>query len=450
MGILGRNFLHTAASNFFLKFVVGVVIAVVTGRALEPVGRGEYSLMVLIITTVTTMFNFGVPATNTYFTAQMKYTRAQLTKASVVLTVPISLVSFGIVGLIYTLQLNFLFPADKFTTAIVLSLGIIPIIFFTQFVQGIIMGENRIKLNNYISLSSQGLLALVMTILYFLNALTVTLAVVLYAASFLVSLGIVFFTNLPPLNDVLRSQMKWSDYRRLLGFSATIHVGTMAQFFNYRLDAFIVSYFLGFMGVGLYNYSKTFAETVWLLSGSMASVLLPTLAGQHEHSREIAVKAAVATFAVSCLAGLAGYIVGPTIILLLLREPFAGCINPFLFLLPGVVIFSLTNVLATYITAAGKPGYNASIAFISFLFTVLFDILFIPRYGMSGAAYASGISYTVSSIMTVVVFWRVSDMTVRECTSIVLSMSADARNIAARISRRLLLAHDSSGPTETK
>jgi len=72
MGILGRNFLHTAATSFGLKFVVGLMISVVTARALEPEGRGEYSLLVLIITTVTTLFNFGLPGTNTYFTAQKK------------------------------------------------------------------------------------------------------------------------------------------------------------------------------------------------------------------------------------------------------------------------------------------------------------------------------------------------------------------------------------------
>jgi O-antigen/teichoic acid export membrane protein len=286
-------------------------------------------------------------------------------------------------------------------------------------------------------------------ILYLLNALTVTIAIGLYAASFLLALGIIMVTSFPPLAEVLRARLHWSEYRELIGFSATIHIGNLAQFFNYRLDAFIVSYFLGLAAVGLYSYSKTFAESVWLLSASMAAVLLPTLAGQHVNSKVIAVKAVLATFAVSLAAGLAAFLVGPTIINLLLPQ-FTGSINPFLFLLPGVVIFSVTNVLATYLTAAGKPGYNAAIAFISFLFTVIFDILLIPRYGMSGAAFASGISYTMSSLMTVIVFWRVSAMTTGELLTIVKSMSADARSIVTRMRLRLGFRDDQSGPTGTK
>ncbi len=442
MGILGRNFLHTAVSNFVLKFIIGVVSAVVTGRALEPVGRGEYTLLVLIITTVTTVFNFGVPGTNTYFTAQKKFSSAQLTRASIVLTIPITILSFAILYLLYALKLDFLFPTEKLTPAIVASLGIIPVVLYTQFVQGIIVGENKISLNNYISLSSQGALAIALTGLYAMGLLTVTIAIVLYAVSFLLALAIIIRTSFPPLGEVLRARLHWSEYRELIGFSATIHVGNLAQFFNYRLDAFIVSYFLGIMAVGLYGYSKTFAESVWLLSASMAAVLLPTLAGQHENSKKIAVKAVVATFAVSFAAGLAAFLLGPPVIPLLLGRAFAGSINPFLFLLPGVVVFSLTNVLATYLTAAGKPGYNAAIAFISFLFTVIFDILLIPRYGMSGAAFASGISYTMSSMMTVGVFWRVSKMTRGEFLEIVMSMSADFRSIVARTRRRLRLGDD--------
>lgn len=449
MGILGRNYLHTAVSNFVLKFVVGVVIAIVTGWALQPALRGEFSLFVLIITTVTTIFNFGVPATNTYFTAQKKFNRAQLTRASIVLTIPITVVSFAILYLFYVLRFDFLFPTEKLTPMVVLSLGIIPVAFFIQFAQGIIVGENRIMLNNYISLFSQGALAVALVVFYAFGSLTVTVAIVLYSASFLLSLAVILGTSFPPFGEVIRARLTLSEYRELLGFSATIHVGNLVQFFNYRLDAFIVSYFLGLAAVGIYTYSKTFAESVWLLSASMAAVLLPTLTGQQANSKKIAVKAVFATFGVSLVAGVAAFLVGPPVIRLLLPA-FVGSINPFLFLLPGVVIFSLTNVLATYLTAAGKPGYNAAIALISFLFTVIFDILLIPRYGMSGAAFASGISYTLSTILTLIVFWRVSKISVRETLEIVTSMSADIRSIIERMRRRLGSGDDQSGASNSK
>ena len=116
MGILGRRYLHTLLSNFALKFVVGLAIGILTTRPLGPEGRGEYTLLVLIVTTVTTLFNLGVPSTNTYFTAKKKLAKVQLYRASIVLAVVISIITFGILYLLYEFKLfdKFLFPTELF------------------------------------------------------------------------------------------------------------------------------------------------------------------------------------------------------------------------------------------------------------------------------------------------------------------------------------------------
>ncbi len=452
MGILARRYLHTVVSSFVLKFVVGLAIGILTTRPLGPEGRGEYSLLVLIVTTVTTLLNFGVPSTNTYFTATKKLGKVQLYKASMVLAVVISIITFGILYLLYELELfdKFLFPTDKLTPPILASLCVIPIAFFNLFAQGIIIGENKIELSNYLSLSSQGALAFLLVALYLLGALSVTSAILLYAFSHVLAFAIIIVTSFPSLADIVRTRIVWRDYSAMLRFSGTIHLGNLTQFFNYRLDSFIVKFFRGTAAVGLYGIAAILGETLWLLSGSMASVLLPTIAGQHEKSKEIAVKAAAATFAISILGGIVAFLVGPFLIVLFFGEKFSGSIEPFLILIPGVVVFSITNILATYLTGAGRPGYNAAIAFISFLFTVIFDILLIPRYSISGAAIASGISYTMSTIMTVIAFARVSGISLSESVAIVKSMSTDVRSIVARMQERLGFRDDRSGTTGTK
>jgi O-antigen/teichoic acid export membrane protein len=236
----------------------------------------------------------------------------------------------------------------------------------------------------------------------------------------------------------------------MLRFSGTIHIGNLTQFFNYRLDSFIVNFFLGTAAVGLYLQASLLGETLWLLSSSMAWVLLPTVASRHSKSKEIAVKATVATFLVSIVGGIVAFLVGPWLIVTLFGEKFSGSVSPFLILVPGVVIFSITNILATYLTGAGRPGYNAVIAFISFVFTVIFDILLIPRYGIGGAAVASGISYTMSTILTVIVFIRVSALTWTESVTIVKSLRNDFRTIIVRMRQRLGSGGENSGDPDTR
>ena len=451
MGILGRHYLHTVVSNFVMKFVIGLVISVATARALGPAGRGEYGLVVLIVNTVTLLFNFGIPSTNTYFIAQKKFGKEHLYRSSVTLACVLSILSFVVLGLLYEFDLSYiLFPTEKLTAPIIASLGIIPVVFFNLFAQGIVIGENKIELNNYISLAGQGALALTLGVLYVVGVLSVTSAVVLYAFSHVLTLAMFIRTSCPSLSTIVATRNRWSDYSAMLKFSGTIHIGNLTQFFNYRLDSFIVNFFMGTGAVGLYLQASLLGETLWLLSSSMAWVLLPTVAGRHEKSKEIAVKATVATFLVSIIGGIAAFVAGPWLIVALFGDKFVGSITPFLILIPGVVIFSITNVLATYLTGAGRPGYNAAIAFISFVFTIVFDILLIPRYGIAGAAIASGISYTTSTILTVAVFVRISALSWAESVTIVKSMRGDVRSIVARLRQPIEVGGENSETSKKK
>jgi O-antigen/teichoic acid export membrane protein len=438
MGILGRNYLHTLVSNFVLKFGIGLVIGVVTARGLGPAGRGEYALLALIITTVTTLLNFGIPGTNTYFTAQKRFGKELLYKASIILALVISVVSFVILYLLYQFNLFYiLFPADKLSLPIIASLGIIPIVLFNLFGQSIIVGENKIVLNNYITLSSQSALAITLAFMYVMTTLTVTTAIVAFALSHLLAFAIVVKTSFPRLSNVLRAHIPWHDYRTMLTYSITLHVGNLTQFFNYRLDAFIVNYFLGTAAVGLYLIASALGETLWLVSGSMANVLLPTIAGQHEKSKEIAVKAAIGIFVLSLVGGALAFLVGPTLIPLLFGKEFIGSVAPFLILVPGVVIFTITNVLSAYLAGVGKVRYTASISFISFLFTVFLDIFLIPRYGIEGAAIASFISYALSTALTMTAFMKASGLMGKDIIRITKSMSLDFRSIFDRLQEKI-------------
>jgi O-antigen/teichoic acid export membrane protein len=338
--------------------------------------------------------------------------------------------------LLYRFDLFYLlFPAGKLSSPIVMSLAIIPVVFFNLFTQGIIVGENKIVLNNYITLGSQGALALTLTILSFTGSLSVASAITMYALSHLLAFAGIVGTSAPRMATIARAKIRWNEYRTMLGYSLTIHAGNLTQFFNYRLDAFVVNYFLGAGAVGLYMIASALGETLWLLSASMASVLFPTIAGQHEKSKEIAIKGAVGALGLSVLGGGVGFLAGPIIIPLLFGDKFTGSIDPFLILIPGVAVFSITNVLSTYLAGTGNPRYSATISFLAFLLTVILDLVLIPKYGIAGAATASTVSYSVSSLLSVLAFFKISGMTAREVLNVVMSMSHDVRSIVHRLRR---------------
>ncbi|HTX17327.1 MAG TPA: polysaccharide biosynthesis C-terminal domain-containing protein [Bacteroidota bacterium] len=433
MGVLGKNYLHTVGTNVVLKLVVGLVISVVTARALGPSGRGEYNLLVLIITTLTTVLNFGIPASNTYFVAQKTIARERLLRASFVVALCVSLISFSLLVVLYeTNLLKYLFPVDHLTTSVVVSLAIIPVVFFNLFAQGIILGENRIYFNNYVYLAGQSSLALLLTVAFVLHRLTVPLAIIFYALNNLVSFVMILIAYRRVLFSAPLLGMRWSEYTRVLKFSTPVQTGNIIQYFNYRLGTFLVNAFLGTVSVGLFFLAVSLVEILWVLSTSMASVLLPTVAGNHAQSKAISVKAASASLGVTLIAGLFACLVAPYAIVGLFGKEFAGSVAPFFILLPGITIFSIANVLAAYITGVGKPGYNTAISLISLVFTITLNALLIPRFGIGGAAFASTVSYFITSVLTLAVFARLSSLTWREALASTLDLRADLRNILNR------------------
>ncbi len=438
MGVFGKNYLHTVVTNVILKLVVGLVISVVTARALGPEGRGEYNLLILIITTLTALFNFGIPGSNTYFVAQKKIEKGKLMRASFFIAVWLSLFSFLLLYILFRLDyLPYLFPVDRLTTTMVVSFAIIPIVFFNVFAQGIIVGENKIYLNNYIYLGSQTTQAATLAVAYALGILSVQLAIALFAMSNLVSFIIIIVSYRSMFFSFGSHKMEWREYRQLFVFSTPLQLSNIIQFLNYRLGMFIVNYFLGAASVGLFFMAVNLAEILWLLSTSMAAVLLPTVAAQHQQSKMISVKAAAASLALTLGAAALTVPIAPFAIVHLFGKDFAGSVEPFIILLPGIAIFSVTNVLATYILGIGKPGFNTVISLIALIFTVVLNVMLIPRYGISGAAFASSISYIILSCLTLAIFVKLSGLTWGESVEFISSLKNDFQSISRRTQLKL-------------
>jgi len=69
---------------------------------------------------------------------------------------------------------------------------------------------------------------------------------------------------------------------------------------------------------------------------------------------------------------------------------------------------SVWAVLANDISGRGRPMLNTYIGGMSLVVNVLLNILWIPMYGINGAALASTVSYGVTLVVQLFVYCRVS------------------------------------------
>ena len=126
-------------------------------------------------------------------------------------------------------------------------------------------------------------------------------------------------------------------------------------------------------------------------------------------------------------------LLSPWLISFVYGEEFVGAVPALLLLLPGIVAYAATSILNAAVQAAGRPGSASVVQLIGMVVTVVTLILFLPRWGIEGAAASSSIAYIVTLVLTVWVLRRATGFSLSAQMSPQL-VRADVRFIIDRVS----------------
>ena len=68
-------------------------------------------------------------------------------------------------------------------------------------------------------------------------------------------------------------------------------------------------------------------------------------------------------------------------------------------IIPGIVLFAVFAGVGTFLTAAGKPQYGLWLVGSFMVVNLLLNILLIPAWGITGAAFATSSTFLVRSLV---------------------------------------------------
>ncbi len=203
--------------------------------------------------------------------------------------------------------------------------------------------------------------------------------------------------------------------RSMLQFGMRGHVGNILQYFNYRLDFFIVNIFLGASSVGMYSVSTRLAELVWYFPSSVGFVIFPKAASSSSaEMNRFTPRAFRWTLGIAVSGAFVMALLGPLFIRLIYTDSFMDAYRPMLALLPGVVLLGSARVLTNDIAGRGYPQYNSISSAIALILTVVLDLLLIPRFGIMGAALASTASYSMTTLIALLFYRYVSRRSIKD------------------------------------
>lgn len=407
MSGLARN-TALALSARIISMVLGVGISVILARFLGPEGKGLYSLAILLPTLIVTFISLGIGPATIYHVARKDFSSQVAFGNNLLLALVL-----GAVGVVGGVLVSLLFGEEAFPgvppTYLLVTLCLVPLQLVNSYLLYVLHGEQRFG-RHAILTTSRSLLFLVFAVIGLVllhrGVLSAILAVVAsYIAVCIVQIlqqwrtaGII---SLKPSRTYISAAFKY-------GWKA--HLATIITFLNYRLDMLLVNAYVGIAAVGLYSVGVGLVEKLWLIPNAASTALYPRISAEQDENRRKSLTPFVArsTLWLTALGATVLVLLCRPIVLLLYSSAYIKAVGAAQALLVGIVAIAGLKPLANDLSGRGKPILNSLVGLVTLITNLVLNLLMIPRAGIAGAAWASTISYSVSLVLTVFIYCRVS------------------------------------------
>ncbi len=386
-----------------LSFVLTLLSAAIMARLLGPAGRGIVEVATNFLSFATLILGWGLASANVYILGRKQESLAAVLGNNLLMLLPTALLLIPFYFLNQAYHFQFLRGVNQLQILIVLIT--IPLFSFKAGVVNIFLGLQDIVEYNRLNVLDRSLSLVLLTVFLLLVPTPTTALVATFMGVLLLSLWEIYLIS---QRRGIKPVLDRAVLRGLLSYGVQAQVGNTIQKLNYRLDVFIVNYYLPLSQVGIYGAAVVLAETLWGVSSSIATVIFPLAAASGGDKDMQAFTNQITRMSVSLIAffslGLA--VISKPLIMLMYGSAFAATVPALLLLLPGITIFSVSNILANYLAGVGLATRNTYSALISSGVTIALDLLLIPRMGINGASIATTFSYVTFTTTTLIFYIR--------------------------------------------
>lgn len=392
---------------------MGFVTSVVLARLLSTDDRGLYAIALTFSTLTAMLFQFGWP-TAAIFRLRNAGTRpAEVSGASLIFLGGLSLVVVaGSLLLEPWLQDSVLGGLP--TAVFVMAAITIPFRSLSNGFGAVARGIDRFRYENWYAFYLQvGHLLAVGGALWWFQGQLYELMVALAIVYVLTTAGLIARV----LADTgVTFAVRPKEISRSFRFGLKTYAMTLTGRVHERVDVFMLAALLADpTQVAFFAIAKGGIHLMRLLPNALGKVAYPQLAGLAEQdAAEFACALVRQGLLFMVPSSIALAIAAPVLLPLVYGEPYAASTLPFLLLLPGVVLLGTDRVISRYFTGTNQHKPNVITRGVSLVVNVVLNYLWIPEYGIVGAAAAGLASYLVDAVLIITVFLAMTDQRVRD------------------------------------
>lgn len=381
-------------SIFFTKVLVsltGLITVILTSRWLGAEGRGAVSLFVTTIAFLQMFCDFGCSSVIINLTYRKNNT--VLWKSALIWALCIVLLSYPVLLLFSDIPFVWLIPVAAFLLSA------------SNVHNHLLMGARMVSTRN-LNLILQPVLLL---LFFFIAGKLGNITASSYALAFMLSaLLTALFSYLKAKRILIKSEGAFVFEKEILSLGFWVQTGHAVQFLNYRAGFYLIVYFISEGALGIFNNAVVLSEALWILGHSIGQMMHMQILNTNDGNRHrsIAMRWTVIN-------------AGGTLLMLLVLLAIPGAFWSFLFskgfeeisglllwLAPGVMAFSVSNILNHYLHAKDRFREIVWCNLTGLVAGFVSALWLIPEYGLEGACMAWSIAFIAALPVYLMFFFR--------------------------------------------
>jgi O-antigen/teichoic acid export membrane protein len=411
-----RSFLRDTASVGFSK--AGIILfslgtSILTARILGPEKNGVISALLVYPSIFLSFGSLGIRQSTTYLLGQNKYSEEEIKTGITQIWALTSIISVVVCFLL----MRYLSETGNQTFLVILALIPIPFTLFNTYNSGIFLGKNNIQKFNQINwIPSFVILISTAFLLLFLHWDIKGYMIALTVGPIVIFLVLLF------KNSFIRSfslKVNPKLVKSLIGLGSIYALSLLVINLNYRFDIIMLGQLSTKHQMGIYAKGANLAEFLWQIPMLLSTIVFARSATSKNglaFSKKVAQLMRLSFLFIS-IGSLTLWLLSEWIITGMFGEKFTESVQVFNNLLPGIVLLTIYKVMNMDLAGKGKPWIAMFAMIPALIINIALNSFLIPRYGASGAALASTISYSVGALLFLFVYSRTVQIPVKELIS---------------------------------
>lgn len=423
-GSLARSLFISGAGGLFLKvssLVLSFVTAIVLARSLGVADYGEYSFIIAFVTFLGIGAQLGLPQ---FVVREIAASVAFSDWGNVagLLRKTHQVIFLAVIGIaVFVLIVMKVFDVSSLNTGLFLVYGI-PLLLFSSLSglrAGALAGFQRVALGQFPELLVKpglllGLVGLMLLIDNSWSNLTLdkVLAFTVVATIFAFLTGSWLLSKALPFE--IRQVAPKQDTRRWILAAAPFSMMAVTQVLNSEVSLLLLGFLKGNVEVGLYRVASQGAMVVGFMFSITNAIAAPYLAKFHATSDLLKLQklaTIVARTTVLAAFPMVIVIVGWRVELIqwIFGDSYKMAVEPLVILAIGQLLYAVVGWASLILNMTGHERVSARVLGLSAIGNVVFGLLIIPPFGITGAAVSSVVVLFIAKL----VLWNMLKRLVR-------------------------------------